>query len=744
MQRLIKFKVFLDRKNCRSTKRNYMIKILITLFTLGLLIAVSSASIDAKMLNDRITEKGLNWSARDNNISSLSMDAKKMLLGLSDEAPQVNLSGTKPAAYNYPSEYNLRKVNGSDFCTGIRDQSGCGSCVAFAVTAAVESSYEVYNSNPSANLDLSEWDLFTRGGSCSAGWMFVPALEALRKYGICRESCYPYLTDEPRCAERSSQLVRIGSYKQLSSLDEVKWWVANKGPVITGMQVYEDFFNYNSGIYTATYGAFMGNHAVAVVGYSDNGKYWICKNSWGTLWGESGWFRISYTADTGFGSLGYYGLEFASSQQPPNEPDQPSGATKCVAGSSYSFMTSATDPAKNKVQYTFDWGDGTTNVTDFVDSGTSANASHIWSPTQFKSTYYVRARATNNKSLSSDWSSYLAVQIIDPSNRAPQTPSIPSGPASGKENIYYSFTTSATDAEGDRVKYTFDWGDGTQTATWLVSSGKASSAFHKWTAVGSYQVKAMATDSQGASSGWSEPLIFTIPANRPPAAPASPSGPVTGKENTYYSFTTSASDADGDKVKCTIDWGDATKSVTWLANSGTVVKSSHKWTSAGEYQIRAMATDSKGASSGWSEPLNFTIPANRPPETPAKPSGSDLGKARTYYSFATSAKDLEGDKVKFTFDWGDKTQSTTRSVNSGASLSSFHRWTAPGTYQVRAMATDGKGAASDWSEARNITISASSKSSGSTSAISESASSKSTRKSNTIRQSSRSVRHADS
>jgi hypothetical protein len=46
------------------------------------------------------------------------------------------------------------------------------------------------------------------------------------------------------------------------------------------------------------------------------------------------------------------------------------------------------------------------------------------------------------------------------------------------------------------------------------------------------------------------------------------------------------------------------------------------------------------------------------------------------------------------------------------------------------MATDGKGAASAWSEARNITISASSKSSGS--------------KSNTIRQSSRSVRHADS
>jgi hypothetical protein len=60
------------------------------------------------------------------------------------------------------------------------------------------------------------------------------------------------------------------------------------------MAVYNDFFSYRGGVYRHTTGALAGYHAICVVGYNEKDQCWICKNSWGTGWGEKGWFRIAY------------------------------------------------------------------------------------------------------------------------------------------------------------------------------------------------------------------------------------------------------------------------------------------------------------------------------------------------------------------------------------------------------------------------------------------------------------------
>lgn len=52
--------------------------------------------------------------------------------------------------------------------------------------------------------------------------------------------------------------------------------------------------SYESGVYSHTEGGFLGGHAVKIVGWGvENGtSYWIAANSWGTTWGEDGFFRI--------------------------------------------------------------------------------------------------------------------------------------------------------------------------------------------------------------------------------------------------------------------------------------------------------------------------------------------------------------------------------------------------------------------------------------------------------------------
>lgn len=60
--------------------------------------------------------------------------------------------------------------------------------------------------------------------------------------------------------------------------------------------VYNSFMNYKSGIYSKGTFEFLplGGHAVKIIGWGVEGKtnYWICANSWGTSWGENGFFRI--------------------------------------------------------------------------------------------------------------------------------------------------------------------------------------------------------------------------------------------------------------------------------------------------------------------------------------------------------------------------------------------------------------------------------------------------------------------
>ena len=73
-----------------------------------------------------------------------------------------------------------------------------------------------------------------------------------------------------------------------------KRWISTRGPLEACFSVYSDFFAYKSGIYKHVSGDLRGGHCICCVGYNDTEQYWIMKNSGGTGFGESGYFRIAY------------------------------------------------------------------------------------------------------------------------------------------------------------------------------------------------------------------------------------------------------------------------------------------------------------------------------------------------------------------------------------------------------------------------------------------------------------------
>jgi len=373
----------------------------------------------------------------------------------------------------------------------------------------------------------------------------------------------------------------------------------------------------------------------------------------------------------------------------------PQAQVQAGLASSKHMPYQAIDPDGDQIMYTFDWGDGSTSIIGLVDSGTMASANHTW---REAGTYQIRAIATDSQGRSSEWSEPLTIVL----NTPPNDPSTPSGPSSGRPGILYPYSISATDPDGDQISYTFDWGDGTTSIIGPVDSGAAAGSNHTWTKGGRYQVKADATDSKGATSGWSEAWIVTI--NAPPNSPSIPSGPVSVYAWASNNFSASVIDPDEDPVECTFDWGDGNKSTTRFIASGSNASASYSWSNEGTYRIKVIAIDSSGETSGWSDYLTINVIANSKPNVPISLFGASSGYVGIALSYFTLANDPDNDKVNYTFDWGDRTLSTTESVDSGSVESASHAWSKAGTYLVKGNAIDSKGARSMWSRSLNVII----------------------------------------
>jgi hypothetical protein len=155
------------------------------------------------------------------------------------------------------------------------------------------------------NPDLSENHLyFYAGGSIAEGYVsIIDAANYLMEYGVPDEGCFP---DPHRSFDYpfvslsgwENRTVKITSWGWVDhDINSMKQSLIDHGPLIICIHFWKDFLFYFGGVYKHHVGRHAGGHVVTIVGYDDSKSCWIVKNSWGTKWGEDGWFRMSYDAD---------------------------------------------------------------------------------------------------------------------------------------------------------------------------------------------------------------------------------------------------------------------------------------------------------------------------------------------------------------------------------------------------------------------------------------------------------------
>jgi C1A family cysteine protease len=198
----------------------------------------------------------------------------------------------------FPLTYDLRTYGKM---TSVKNQGACGASWAFGTYASIESRWKTMGMS---DFDLSENNLKDCHGfdftPCQGGnsWMSVSYLS--RRSGPVLESQDPYVPAPATCVTGITPAGWEANARFLpNDIGTIKQHLINYGAIYTAF--HWDSAYYNPVDYTYFYnGTSPQNHGVVIAGWDDMKNTaggtgaWLIKNSWGSSWGNSGYFYISY------------------------------------------------------------------------------------------------------------------------------------------------------------------------------------------------------------------------------------------------------------------------------------------------------------------------------------------------------------------------------------------------------------------------------------------------------------------
>jgi C1A family cysteine protease len=205
-----------------------------------------------------------------------------------------------------PNIVDLRR-----YCSPIENQGSLGSCTGQAIAGAIE----LLNKRNGNHRDISRlfiyyYERLILGTvNYDSGAYIRDGIKATNHYGASLESYWPYdikkFKQEPIHEAKADALNRkVTRYERITNFNSCIDAISNGYPVIMGFHVYSSFMSMNvarTGImpYPNTKRErLLGGHAVLLVGYNKTKKVFIARNSWGTSWGDRGYFYMPFSVVT--------------------------------------------------------------------------------------------------------------------------------------------------------------------------------------------------------------------------------------------------------------------------------------------------------------------------------------------------------------------------------------------------------------------------------------------------------------
>lgn len=209
-----------------------------------------------------------------------------------------------------PPSVDLRKQ-----CPAVYDQGDLGSCTANAIAGALE--FDMLKQRESAFVPSRLFIYYNERAiegtiPHDAGAMIRDGIKSVANQGVCPEGDngdpppdWPYdiskFADTPpaACYEKAKAMKAISYHSVTQNLADMKGCLAEGYPFVFGITVYESFESQavarTGDVPMPRSGEkVLGGHAVLAVGYDDDDRLFICRNSWGDSWGDAGYFFMPY------------------------------------------------------------------------------------------------------------------------------------------------------------------------------------------------------------------------------------------------------------------------------------------------------------------------------------------------------------------------------------------------------------------------------------------------------------------